>query len=118
MITSPFLAMARQHRSAEQNIAVTSPVERDSSPVPRDSEPGAVGESAATDAGGECTVNLWGVLIGACLVWAWIASGILLYRDAELRGANAVGWLIAWLFGWVMALVVWLVVRPPRPDAV
>lgn len=61
--------------------------------------------------------DIFFIALFVAAIWLWIASGVWLYRDAELRGANAVGWLIAWLIGWLVTLVIWLAVRPPRPDA-
>ena len=48
------------------------------------------------------------------ILFLWILPGLWIYRDAEQRGASAVGWLIAWFVGWLAALLIWLIVRPPR----
>ncbi len=53
----------------------------------------------------------------ALFVAVWILPGVWIHNDAQRRGANAVGWVIAYLVGNLLALLIWVFVRPPLPRA-
>ncbi len=61
--------------------------------------------------------GLVGVVYLALFVAAAVLPAVWIHDDAQRRGANAVGWVIAYLVGNFAAMLIWLFVRPPLSRA-